>query len=130
MSEQAQAIGDQPATQTARRMLAGVSEHLKPLIESVEKSAGLLGLHDVADDLQTRIDELGLGDALARFREQGYTAIEDVAPPEEMDELREAIHSLSQEVPGTAYRGPRFCSAAIPPSTESSPIPRFLRLPR
>ena len=108
MSEQAQTIDDQPATQTARRMLAGASEHLKPLIESVEKSAGLLGPHDVADHLQARIDELGLGDALARFREQGYTAIEDVAPPEEMDELREAIHSLSQEVPGTAYRGASF----------------------
>ena len=107
MSEQAQTIDDRPATRAAQ-MLGGAAERLKPLIESVEKSAGLLGPDDVADHLQARIDELGLGTALARFREHGYTAIEDVAPPEEMDELREAIHGLSQGVPGTEYRGASF----------------------
>ena len=69
--------------------------HVKPLIESVRKSRGLLGPYVVADHLQARIDELDLADLLAHFREHGYAVIEDVAPAEEMDELREAIHGLS-----------------------------------
>ncbi|MDE0350232.1 MAG: hypothetical protein OXM56_11080, partial [Gammaproteobacteria bacterium] len=72
-------------TEQARRFMQGADERLKPLLDSVEKSKGLLGPLDVADHLQERIDELGLGPALAHFREHGYAAIEDVAPPEEMD---------------------------------------------
>ncbi len=79
-------------------------EHMQPLIESVRKSGGLLGPYDVADHLQKRVDELGLVDALAHLRAHGYAVIEDVAPPEEMDELREAIHSLSTEIPGTGFK--------------------------
>ena len=79
-------------------------KHMQPLIESVRKSEGLLGPYDVADHLQKRVDELDLVDALAHFRVHGYAVIEDVAPPEEMDELREAIHSLSTEIPGTGFR--------------------------
>ena len=81
-----------------------LAEHVRPLIESVKKSRGMLGPHDVADHLEARVEALGLSDALAHFREHGYAVIEDVAPPEEMDELREAIHSLSTELPGTGFR--------------------------
>lgn len=82
MSEAAQATQDESFTETARRFLEGTPEDLKPLIESVEKSGGLLGPDDVADHLQARVEELGLADALAHFRAHGYTAIDDVAPPE------------------------------------------------
>ena len=110
MSEAVQVEEEQTITEMARRFLEGEGEHLKPLLESVENSKGLLGPDDVADHLQTRIDELSLADALAHFREHGYAVIEDVAPPEEMDELREAIHGLSQPSPiaGIGNRGAPF----------------------
>lgn len=82
----------------------GLPEHMQELIESVKKSEGRLGPYDVAAHLQSRIDELDLADAIEHFREHGYTVIKDVAPAEEMDELREALHSLSSEIPGTPFR--------------------------
>lgn len=88
-------------TETADNRLfasADAPEHLQPLVDSVQKSEGLLGPHDVADHLQAQIDALDLSDALAHFREHGYAVIEDVAPPAEMDELRAAIHALAQPV--------------------------------
>jgi ectoine hydroxylase-related dioxygenase (phytanoyl-CoA dioxygenase family) len=74
-------------------------EHLKPLVESVDKSSGLLGPYDVSDHLRARVEELGLEPALAHFREHGYAVIEDVAPPEEMDALGAAIREMSTEAP-------------------------------
>ena len=96
MSEQAEATRDTEQEQSrAAAALGPLADDLKPLVESVQKSKGLLGPYDIADHLQARIDEYGLNDAVAHFREHGYAALEDVAPPEEMDDLREAIHSLS-----------------------------------
>jgi hypothetical protein len=104
----------------------GLPEHVKPLVESLKKSEGLLGPYDVADHLQARIDELELADAIAHFREHGYTVIKDVAPPEEMDELREAIHSLSTEVPGTAYRGASHLLGRHPAIDRMATNPKIL----
>lgn len=97
MSEQTQA---EPATDLETRARDQLPEHLQPLARSVQKSSGLLGPHDVADHLEARIDELGLADALAHFREHGYAVIEDVASHDEMDELREAIHALADNSDG------------------------------
>lgn len=127
MSEQAEITDDKPITQTARRFLDGVGEHLKPLIDSVEKSRGLLGPHDVADHLQTRIEELGLVESLEHFRTHGYTVIEDVAPPEEMDELREAIHSLAGEpIAGVSQRGAPYLLGRHPAVDRIATNPKIL----
>jgi len=106
MSEQAL---QEPATDTAVRDADQTPEHLKHLARSVQKSNGLLGPNDVADHLAATIDELGLADALAHFREHGYAMIEDVASHQEMDALREAIHGLADQasdVPGLARAAP------------------------
>ena len=104
MSEQTKVIDDP-------LMVAGAAmpEHMQPLVESLAKSSGLLGPNEVAQHLHPQIEELGLGDALAHFREHGYAVIEDVAPPQEMDELRQAIHDFSKPYPGIDhYRGAPF----------------------
>ena len=126
MSEATQATDEQPFTETARRFLEGAPEDLQPLLESVEKSRGLLGPDDVADHLQARVDEFGLGDALAHFRAHGYAAIEDVAPPEEMDELREAIHGLSQPVPEADSRVAPFLLGRHPAVDRIATNPKIL----
>ena len=126
MSEAAQTTDHQPATQTAKRFLSGAPDDLKPLIESVEKSGGLLGPHDVADHLQARIDELGLAESLAHFREHGYAVIEDVASHEEMDELREAIHSLSNDIPGVGARGAPYLLGRHPAIDRIATNPKIL----
>ncbi len=51
---------------------------------------------DVSDELRPRIDELGLWDAVEHMREHGYAVIREAAPPALMDDLREAIHTLSK----------------------------------
>ena len=86
MSEQTKVIDDP-------LMVAGaaIPDDIQPLVKSLAKSKGLLGPNEVAEYLQPQIEELGLGEALEHFREHGYAVIEDVASPEEMDELREAI---------------------------------------
>lgn len=118
------------AAQTAEKpenpFLAAAGEHLKPLVESVQKSAGLLGPYDVADHLQARIDEFDLHDAIAHFREHGYTAIEDVAPPEEMDELREAIHALSKPAGTLGSRGASFLLGRHPAIDRIATNPKIL----
>ncbi|MYE13506.1 MAG: phytanoyl-CoA dioxygenase family protein, partial [Gammaproteobacteria bacterium] len=115
-------------TERARQFLQGADGHLGPLLDSVEKSKGLLGPLDVADHLQERIDELGLAPALEHFREHGYAAIEDVAPPEEMDELREAIHSLAEAppVPGVGMRSAPFLLGRHPAVDRIATNPKIL----
>ena len=126
MSEAAQTTDDQSFTETARRFLEGSPEELKPLLESVEKSRGMLAPDDVANHLQARVDELGLAEALAHFRAHGYAAIEDVAPPEEMDELREAIHGLSEPVPGADSRVAPFLLGRHPAVDRIATNPKIL----
>jgi hypothetical protein len=53
--------------------------------------------YDVSDELRPRIDELGLWDTVNGLREEGYAVIHDAAPPELLDEMREAIHSLAAQ---------------------------------
>ena len=120
MSEQAE-VAEQPANP----LLAQMGENIKPLMASVQKSAGLLGPYDVADHLKAQIDELDLHDAIAHFREHGYTAIEDVAPPEEMDELREAIHGLSGPDTGL-MRGASFLLGRHPAIDRIATNPKIL----
>ena len=128
MSEAVEVAEDKAITETARRFLGGSDERLKPLLDSVEKSKGLLGPLDVADHLQERIDELGLGPARAHFREHGYAAIEDVAPPEEMDELREAIHGLAEApaIPGVGMRSAPFLLGRHPAVDRIATNPKIL----
>ena len=126
MSEAVQTTDDKAVTQAAKRFLEGAADHLKPLIESVEKSKGLLGPLDVADHLQARVEELGLTESLAHFREHGYTVIEDVASHEEMDELREAIHSFSNEIPGVGQRGAPYLLGRHPAIDRIATNPKIL----
>lgn len=51
---------------------------------------------EVSDELRPRIDELDLWDAVSHMREHGYAVIREAARPALMDDLREAIHSLSK----------------------------------
>lgn len=55
-----------------------------------------VGPNEVSDELRPRIDALGLWDVIDQIREEGYAVIRDAAPPELMDDLREAIHTLAQ----------------------------------
>ena len=126
MSEAAQTTDDQSFTETARRFLEGSPEELKPLLESVEKSRGLLGPDDVADHLRARVEALGLADSLAHFRAHGYAVIEDVAPPDEMDALREAIHGLSEPVPGADSRVAAFLLGRHPAVDRIATNPKIL----
>ena len=128
MSEAAEITEDKLVTERARRFLEGETEHLKPLLDSVEKSKGLLGPDDVADHLEARVEELGLADSLAHFREHGYAVIEDVAPPEEMDELREAIHGLAEAppVPGVGMRSAPFLLGRHPAVDRIATNPKIL----
>lgn len=57
--------------------------------------------YEVSDELRPRVDELGLSDAIEGLREEGYAVIHDAAPPELLDEMREAIHSLVAQTPQT-----------------------------
>ncbi len=55
-----------------------------------------VGPYEVSAELRPRIDELGLWDAVDHIRDHGYAVIREAAPPALMDELREAIHTLSK----------------------------------
>ena len=61
------------------------------------QAAVSIGPGEVSDELRPRIDELGLWDAVEHFREHGYAIIQEASPPSLMDELREAIHTLSKK---------------------------------
>ena len=121
MSEQSQT-----ANEPANPYLASLGEGLKPLIESVQKSAGLLGPYDIADHLKARIDEFDLHEPIAHFREYGYAAIDDVAPAEEMDELRAAIHALSKPTGALGGRGASFLLGRHPAIDRIATNPKIL----
>ena len=61
------------------------------------QAAFSIGPYEVSDELRPRIDELRLGDAVEHFRKHGYAIIREASPPSLMDELREAIHTLSKK---------------------------------
>ena len=77
-----------------------IPEDLRRLIDSVEASNGLLGPYDVSEDLKPVFDELELWEPLNHLREHGYAVINDVAPIEAMDDLRDAIHTIAEDTPG------------------------------
>ncbi|MDE0693320.1 MAG: phytanoyl-CoA dioxygenase family protein [Gammaproteobacteria bacterium] len=128
MSERAQTAeaGTSDEGRPANPNLAGMGESLKPLIDSVQRSRGLLGPYDVAEHLQARIDEFDLGDAIDHFREHGYAALENVAPPEEMDELREAIHGLAKPKGALGGRGAAYLLGRHPAIDRIATNPKIL----
>lgn len=63
-----------------------------------------LAPYEISEELKPTIDALDLSDNIVELRDQGYTVIRDVAPPEVFDDLREAIHDLAEQVEGP-YKG-------------------------
>lgn len=51
---------------------------------------------DLTDELEARVDDLGLGDAIDRAKDEGYGVIYDPAPMEFNDRLRETILRLAK----------------------------------
>ena len=66
-----------------------IPEDMRRMIASMEASHGLLGPYDVSEDLKPVFDELELWEPLNHLREHGYAVIENVAPIEAMDDLRD-----------------------------------------
>ena len=56
--------------------------------------------NELSDELQPRIEELGLWKNIEQLRDEGYTVIQDAVPPELLDEMREDIHRFADESPG------------------------------
>jgi hypothetical protein len=54
----------------------------------------------ISESLKPTIDELDLWQNVEDLRDRGYTVVKDVAPHELMDQLREVIHTLSDETAG------------------------------
>ena len=77
-----------------------IPEDIRRLTDSVKASNGLLGPYDVSEDLKPVFDELELWEPLNHLREHGYAVIDDVAPIEAMDDLRDAIHTIAEDTPG------------------------------
>ena len=77
-----------------------IPEDMRRMIASMEASHGLLGPYDVSEDLKPVFDELELWEPLNHLREHGYAVIENVAPIEAMDDLRDAIHTMAEDTPG------------------------------
>ena len=67
--------------------------------ETAEYRAQSIAPYEVSDELRPRIDALDLWDVVDGLREKGYAVIRDVASPELLDEMREAIHSLAAQTP-------------------------------
>ena len=86
MAKQAQSTKNAQAQRTAE--LAAVTE--------VAKNTVSLKPYEISDELRPVIDELGLWDNVAELRDQGYTVIKDVAPPELFDQLRDVIHTFAK----------------------------------
>lgn len=55
--------------------------------------------YEVTDELRPRIDAMDLWGVVDGLREEGYAVIHDAAPPELLDEMREAIHLLVSQTP-------------------------------
>ena len=79
---------------------AAIPQDIQQLMASVAKSEGRLAPYGVSEHLAPRIEELSLVEPLAHFQEYGYAVIEDVAPPEDMDALREVIHRIADAIAG------------------------------
>jgi ectoine hydroxylase-related dioxygenase (phytanoyl-CoA dioxygenase family) len=59
-----------------------------------------LGPYEVSEELTTSIDELDLWTNVNELRDQGYTVVKNVCEPELMDDLREVIHTFSEQTEG------------------------------
>ena len=66
---------------------------------------------ELAEELKPRIDEFDLGQNVEELREQGYTIVRDVAPPELLDDVSEAIHRCAQDTEGE-WKG-RSCAMLV-----------------
>ena len=72
------------------------------MAELMQEAKGLacLGPYEISDELRPKIDALDLWQNVAELRDQGYTVVKDVAPPELFDQLREVIHRFAEETEG------------------------------
>ena len=72
------------------------------MAELMQEAKGLACLrpYEISDELRPKIDALDLWQNVAELRDQGYTVVKDVAPPELFDQLREVIHRFSEETEG------------------------------
>ena len=59
-----------------------------------------LGPYEVSEELTPTIDELDLWTNVNELRDQGYTVVKNVCEPELMDDLREVIHTFSEQTEG------------------------------
>ena len=88
-----------------------------------------LGPYEVSDELRPRIDELDLWGTIEHLRDNGYAIVEDVGPPELMDELRNAIHTLAE---GTKGRGKGKAASMLlgrhPAVDKVATLPKILSL--
>ena len=75
--------------------LADAAAQLKGLRDEV-RDLVTLAPYAISDDLRPAIDALDLWDNVAELRDQGYTVVKDVAPPEVFEELREVIHNFAE----------------------------------
>ena len=109
-----------------------IPEDMRRMIASVEASNGLLGPYDVSEDLKPVFDELELWEPLNHLREHGYAVIENVAPIEAMDDLRDAIHTIAEDTPGESResRLHLICWGDILRSIALQRHRRYWRLPR
>lgn len=64
---------------------------------------------ELGDELAARVAELGLGPNLDQLRDEGYTVVPEIAPPEFTARLRDTCLRLSKETEGTG----RGYSAAL-----------------
>ena len=89
-------MAEQP--QPTREQAAQMAE-MAELVE-VARDAVSLEPYAISDDLRPKIEALDLWQNVNELRDQGYTVIRDVGPPELFDQLREVIHAFADQSEG------------------------------
>ena len=104
------------------------AEDLRHLQEQASRMVSL-GPYEISDELRPTIDELELWGNVTDLREQGYTVINDVAPAEVLDGLREAIHDLSKYAEGGFKdRGASMLLGRHPAVDRVATLPKILAI--
>ena len=58
--------------------------------------------YEVSDSIRETVENLSLWKNIEELRDQGYTVVEDVCEPSQMDELRAVIHEFAAQTEGPA----------------------------